>query len=136
MQTVTTDAINSRNKKKSSQVQTNLSRKFQENNGGEKRIAVKNANRHSWYNKLEAKTTTLDKQEPNQEENTSSTTKIHFSGKLRQKGKKNTLQTVSDTIAIKSTSQIYNTGEGRTLERACSIGFWVGKCGKNMGSTG
>ena len=36
MQTVTADAINSKNKQKGSQVQTNCSRKFQENKGGRK----------------------------------------------------------------------------------------------------
>ena len=41
MQTVTADEINSRNKQKSSQLQTNLSRKFKENKREEKRIIVK-----------------------------------------------------------------------------------------------
>ena len=47
MQLVTADAINSRSKQKSSQLQTNPSRKFQKNKRKEKRIIVKNANRHS-----------------------------------------------------------------------------------------
>ena len=42
-------AINSRNKQNSiySQLQTNSSKKFQENTGKEKRFTVKNAKRHS-----------------------------------------------------------------------------------------
>ena len=47
MQTVTAHAINSRDKQKSSQLQTNSSRKFQEIKEEEKRITARNANRHS-----------------------------------------------------------------------------------------
>ena len=36
----------------SSQLQTNLSRKFQENEGEEKRITEKNVNSHSWCKKF------------------------------------------------------------------------------------
>ena len=59
---------------------------------------------------------------------------------------------ITDTIEVKSTSQgkIHNTEkygrEGKReregsmmewdLERVCFIGFWEGKCGTNMGSTG
>ena len=41
MQTTTVDALNSRNKQKSNQLQTNSSRKFQENKVEEKLIAIK-----------------------------------------------------------------------------------------------
>ena len=46
MQTVTADAINSKNKQKRRPLQTNLSRKFQENKGEEKPVTVKNTNIH------------------------------------------------------------------------------------------
>ena len=46
MQTVTADAINLKNKQKSSELETNSRRKLQKNKKGkENRITVKNANR-------------------------------------------------------------------------------------------